>query len=377
MSNPGIRTKPDHIEKQVQQQKLDLLYKQSLPATFISLAVSLLLVKILWSVTNHTILLSWLGTLFASTLLRGSIFYRYYHQKTPSNTEPNTDYWEKLYYYTLTLSVAIWGIGCTYIIAFTPSSHQFIIYFFLMGMVSGAISVYSSIRYIVLTTTMLLIVPATIFFLLSDLPSHFYAGLGSTFFILSFLRSSKIMSTTLHNSFVLSLELHQAKEALEKLAKTDFLTGLNNRSAFTELASQQIKYCQRHDFPVALILLDLDFFKKINDNYGHAAGDQALKELAKIMTSSVRTSDICGRIGGEEFAILLPNASQNDAVKVAEKIRKNIEHTTIHYQHKQFTMTTSIGVTSIKNSLEKMLDSADKALYQAKQNGRNQVAIAS
>lgn len=166
---------------------------------------------------------------------------------------------------------------------------------------------------------------------------------------------------------------------LEEQARKDFLTDLPNRRYFLELAEQELLRTQRYNKPLSILMMDIDFFKSINDHYGHKAGDLALQKLASVCVSTLREVDVIGRIGGEEFAVLLPETSGNYAIEVAERIRSALENVEIILQQNTTPLkfTVSIGVTTIdrhKTTVDKMLQEADAALYQAKNTGRNKVA---
>lgn len=170
-------------------------------------------------------------------------------------------------------------------------------------------------------------------------------------------------------------ERQRLQEDLERLANTDSLTGLPTRRFFmTQLASELARR-QRYGHPLSLLMLDLDHFKQINDQWGHAVGDDALRLFADSVQCCLRTQDVAGRLGGEEFAILLPETAENVAIPVAERIRARIEHAPIITPKGKCSVTVSIGVTEASDGddLESLLRRADEALYSAKQGGRNQV----
>ncbi len=170
---------------------------------------------------------------------------------------------------------------------------------------------------------------------------------------------------------------------LLKMALEDPLTGLNNRRAFINRASSGLQESVSSSATVAVVLTDLDKFKLINDTYGHSAGDEVLKHFSRIMERSLRTYDVTGRIGGEEFAILLPNTTSEEAYKVINRLRKNIESTPCDYDEDDtrkntlsYTASFGIVVSEDKNSnIENLLSQADRNLYKAKEDGRNLVVI--
>ena len=163
---------------------------------------------------------------------------------------------------------------------------------------------------------------------------------------------------------------------LEKLAATDYLTGLHNRRYFMQRGMDEFKRAIRNNHPLALLMLDIDEFKKVNDTYGHEVGDTTLHQFGVTLKAVLREIDILGRLGGEEFAVLLPNTSLEDAFVLAERIRQTIANTTFEELREALSITTSIGVTALyKNmtGIDDMLRNADTAMYQAKNGGRNRV----
>jgi len=168
---------------------------------------------------------------------------------------------------------------------------------------------------------------------------------------------------------------------LMEIAIKDNLTGLYNRHGFEALFNKEFQKCQRYKKHACIMLFDIDNFKKVNDTYGHQAGDQVLSALALKCTEELRESDIIGRYGGEEFIVLLPETKIEGALKVAEKMRKSIESYLISTNSGELCITISIGLSYLekrqdKISTELMVKKADDALYEAKNNGRNQVRCA-
>lgn len=170
-------------------------------------------------------------------------------------------------------------------------------------------------------------------------------------------------------------ELKLEKEALAKMSMTDPLTGLYNRAKVEETFLYEQQQSIRHDDPLSIILMDLDYFKSINDLYGHNTGDIFLKEIAQLLRELFRTSDVIARWGGEEFLILLPKTDLHTAKKIALKLRDNMQETDFAGIGRR---TSSCGVATLlrNESLVSLVQRADSALYLAKDNGRNRVEIA-
>jgi len=171
-------------------------------------------------------------------------------------------------------------------------------------------------------------------------------------------------------------ELRAAKEEAEAQARTDMLTDLNNRRAFFEKGSQLLNQAARFNHALSFIMLDVDHFKHINDTFGHVIGDSVLLSLAQVLRSMAREVDVVGRIGGEEFAIILPETDISNAATFAERLRTFVENTSVNSAKGDIKITASFGIASIANcdmSLDKLISKADEALYRAKQNGRNRI----
>jgi diguanylate cyclase (GGDEF)-like protein len=165
-------------------------------------------------------------------------------------------------------------------------------------------------------------------------------------------------------------------QELERLANTDSLTGIWNRRYLLMIAEQEIKRSQRYNCSFAVLLIDIDHFKKINDTYGHSVGDKVIISMTQTVINNLRQVDCFGRFGGEEFVVLLPETDIDEAVIVAERIRENIQHKSIVVQEQTISITISIGVSSYKigeESIDTILQRADQGLYQAKKQGRNRV----
>ncbi|MEQ3649205.1 MAG: GGDEF domain-containing protein [Hyphomonas sp.] len=165
---------------------------------------------------------------------------------------------------------------------------------------------------------------------------------------------------------------------LRRLALSDGLTGLLTRRAFENEAERLTQLCTRHRHPLTLVYFDVDHFKSINDSYGHHAGDKVLKALAETCRTYLRQSDVFGRLGGEEFAILLPETDEKNAVMVAEKLRTAIGAMRFNFKDSTVAVTSSFGVATQSDrtyDLTTLLARADTAMYQAKQTGRNRCMV--
>jgi diguanylate cyclase len=165
------------------------------------------------------------------------------------------------------------------------------------------------------------------------------------------------------------------EKELRQQARTDVLTGIANRRYFLDRLDEEIKRVRRYGGELALAILDVDHFKKINDTYGHAAGDDALRVLTSTIEDSLRDTDLVGRLGGEEFGVMLPGTGLSGALEVAERIRTDVEAIDFHYMGVRIPITISVGVALVGEgeTVDTLSAKADEMLYQAKKNGRNRV----
>jgi two-component system, cell cycle response regulator len=177
------------------------------------------------------------------------------------------------------------------------------------------------------------------------------------------------------------VELHRQIQAknrqLEELALTDSLTGLPNRRAIAIWAERELQAAVRHCFSFWVVMVDLDHFKRINDNCGHDAGDQVLKKFSELLKANTRASNICGRVGGEEFLIALTHVDKTDVHIAIDRIRREVETERFMFGQQAWQVTASFGISGLRSNqatdFDQLLREADAALYAAKDNGRNRL----
>ncbi|HET7775801.1 MAG TPA: sensor domain-containing diguanylate cyclase, partial [Azospira sp.] len=235
----------------------------------------------------------------------------------------------------------------------------------------------------------------------SDMEARLRDGKGETFWALISARTMKEDGqTVVFVSFIDITERKQTESALRKLngqlafrlqeidllqdklkeqAIRDALTGLFNRRYLDETLEREVTRAQREGYPLAIAMLDLDHFKRLNDTYGHRAGDEMLRTFGQFLAHHARGDDIPCRYGGEEFVLVLPHVSQEVAMQRAEEWRAAFAEMTVNFGHLQLKATVSIGIACYPDhgaKAGKVLDAADAALYQAKEMGRNRVVLA-
>ena len=180
-----------------------------------------------------------------------------------------------------------------------------------------------------------------------------------------------------------ALAIHNAQlhRQVDQLSVTDSLTGLSNRRRFDRELANELTRARRYAKPLALILCDLDLFKAVNDRFGHPAGDAALRAMGEVLRQTVRETDLPARVGGEEFAVLMPETSQDEALEVAGRLRSGVEDQPVEWDGQTFRLTISVGVAgsageALPDAPDELYRMADEAMYRAKEAGRNRVVAA-
>lgn len=354
----------------VRADKLHLLYHQSYPALYVSVLMALLLCQALWGQAQHGLLIGWLVAICIASVIR-YILFREHRRRKPTSLQILD--WELPYAITLFIPSLVWGLGVLWIMIESTLLYQVVAFCFLLGMAGGAVSLYSARRYMAVGAMASVLLPATVWMLLRGSAMEASLGVASLIFMVVLMLTSTVLTTALGGNFRLAHRLAAAKHRAERLAQTDMLTGLDNRRAFFEHGQVLANYCERSRLPLCVVMIDADHFKQINDRYGHAAGDDVLCHLAGKLKLSLRKSDVCGRMGGEEFAMLLPNTQLAEAKALAERFCQSYAATPTHCDGVEIANTVSIGVACDGYDIDHLLHCADEALYQAKAAGRNRV----
>lgn len=175
------------------------------------------------------------------------------------------------------------------------------------------------------------------------------------------------------------IRVQNLNEQLKEISRIDGLTGLYNRRYWQERFELEYKLTFRTRAPVSVLILDIDHFKSVNDNYGHQAGDTVIKRVASIILEQTRETDVAGRYGGEEFVVILPDTNSQNATIVAERIRKEVMHCLIEHDMSEMRVTVSLGIAGFDENYStptQWLEAADAALYKAKNSGRNNTQLA-
>jgi len=287
--------------------------------------------------------------------------------------------WEITFVVSLALVCLAWGVGAWLVLPRQSALHQAMIYFYLMGISGGAVASYGAHAFATTVAVLSLMVPVTVAFALQDLAPLRAMAVGGLLYLAAAVRSMQAFYFFLRRTFQLQFELQQGYRYARAEADTDELTGLANRRAFMEAGRSALERARRYERPLSVILFDIDHFKQVNDRHGHAAGDEALRCVAVILRGTARASDTAGRLGGEEFAVLLPETARPEAVKLAERLRRDLAAIEFELDGTSIRFTCSFGVAQREAgtaSIDELLKAADVALYEAKDGGRNRVVAA-
>ncbi len=361
------RDKQQHIRIE----KIKLLYLHSLTPIILSAVAGLFLMAALWKSANHQHLLIWFATTFIFACARIWLM-TLFKRENPQGSAVLK--WEQPYAISLMAVFLVWSLGLICIMPRDNLSAVFILNTFSIGLAGAAISWYSPLRYLQMATISLALIPMIIVLLTLGHEETFWVGIAAICMYVSCMITSVLLQKTFNGNLELAYDLEQAKKQAENLARTDALTGLNNRRAFFDKAEPLFAYCKRSQQPISALMLDVDHFKKINDSYGHAAGDIALRNLAQLIITNLRDSDLACRFGGEEFAVLLPNTNAEEAMGMANMLKQLMASTTIALADENaLSLTASFGIAENGETVEDLLNHADKAMYAAKNSGRNHV----
>ncbi len=363
-----------HLKDTIREERLEVFFAQAPLAIILSPMAAAILVGAIWEVVERDLAISWVVVVTSMALLRFGLVAAFNARRSRVSSR----IWERLFISTLSLTGLAWGVGAWLLLP-EPFAYRAVVFFFVMGMASAAVAVYAIHWVAVVITVLALVLPATVEFLLQDSLPERLMGITVLLFVVAAFRSLRITSHFVQRAHSLSYELHEAKEHAETLARTDHLTGLHNRRSFYDSCETPFKLARRHGQALAAILFDIDRFKKINDAHGHAVGDEVLRILSRIVFETCRASDVAGRVGGEEFAILLPHTNATNAQELAERLREQMEQSVVHVGKSEVKFTASFGVVQMRaecESLEALVAAADAAMYQAKERGKNCVFVA-
>lgn len=361
------------LDAHIRAEEVRVVFQQAPPAQLISVVAAGVICYALWGVATHWRLLVWIGAIALCVVGRISLMMAFRRRQPAFEDMPA---WELRFLVSLAIVSLVWGLGGWFVMPWDSPLHQALVYFYLMGVAGGAVATYSAHALASAVAVFALMVPVTIAFAFENVLVLRALAAGGLLYIAAALRSTRSFGFFLRKTFQLSFELNQAYARARELSRTDDLTGLANRRAFVELGTSALDQARRYDRALSLVMFDIDYFKKINDTHGHAAGDEVLRAVASAVKGTARAADTPGRWGGEEFALLLPETSGAAAAALAERLRRDVEALRVAHNGTALQCTCSFGVAERDQAvlnLDALLGAADAALYLAKAQGRNRV----
>ena len=370
--NKRLAALTEEVQKRLVEQanarKTELILRLSLLVTLGTALASILLVAILWSVQDHVTLLVWLAILNTAIGIRMWVFHQYYRSGNNIDERKKLEKWHE---FSVIGSTVVWGSGSILLMPKDSLLHQVVILTFVLGLTGGAVGVYLSKQRLMLWVVSLFLIPQAMWFISRGEFMTTVLGLGCLFYLITILRFSRALYERLNQNFLLS-------EFLEEEASTDALTGLPNRRRVEEEAKKYSEIAKNSNQILAVTLLDIDHFKKVNDQYGHDAGDRVLQNVAHISPDNSPNNAFCWRIGGEEFGVMWLAETETEIWKRADELRKSIEKGTVDVKVSEnsvqtLKVTASFGVNTVRENLLCAIQDADQAMYQAKKKGRNRV----
>lgn len=301
--------------------------------------------------------------------------------RKPENNITAISNWQRINWLLIYCSAIGWGIYFGWVLSIQSLNHSMLV--LMLATISFAtIYCYWFCMHLLLCqfASILFVLPAIaviVLFQPDDFPLAIGLAVFSAFIIITAIRNNRHYYQQIDHE----VSLHKVQLELKKLSSTDDLTGLANRREYNSFMEQAFNRARRNSAKLSLVILDLDNFKTVNDNYGHAVGDQCLQHVAKILTShGKRDTDLKARIGGEEFALILPDTEMLSALNLASILCDTMNQSTFAAANSNLTITASFGVGEYNNAGDKTPDDffnrVDAAVYAAKRNGKNRVEIA-
>jgi len=363
------------LAEHIRGERVRFVFIQSaLPIVFSPLAAVILSVT-LWAAVDHRLLTWWTAGLIAICVLRIGTNFGFARAVAG---EREIRRWERIFIASIMLVDLWWGFGSLLLMPENVLIVDAVVFAFVMLMAGGHTASYSAHPFTVVAGVLCLTVPITVDFALQPDTFHRAMAFVSVMYVAASLRSIRTLGYFFGRTYRLAHELKQEKARAEELARIDFLTNLANRRAFYEQGEHELRSLEQGARPAAVVMLDIDHFKSINDRYGHAGGDAAIRSMAAVIRGNLRAGDVAGRLGGEEFALLLPEIALDAALAVAERIRAATESLVVEHDGCRISFTASAGVAALRagTTLDAWVARADAALYQAKLGGRNRVVAA-
>ncbi len=359
----------------IQAEQVKWLYTYG-PLDFITaLITGSVLVVLLWGVSSPAGLVSWLTIIVLISAARFYLNLLFKKAKPDADSMPG---WGTRYILGVLIAGFAWGSAGALFFPADSLQHQVFIAFALAGVCASTVSVLAALRLGFLLFSMPAMLPLLYLLVLQGEYNSFALALLILLFLLGLTVAARQTHQAIENVLKLQLENLELTRELQYEATHDSLMGLVNQREFKRRFERMSANAKAQRSPYALVFLDLDYFKQINDTAGHLAGDKLLREIGRLMKTKVRGRDTLARIGGDEFALLLEGCGKDQAVRIAEMLHRTINTFKLDYEGKLYGVGVSIGITFTidgSDDAASMLKAADKACYASKESGRNKIEV--
>ena len=340
-----------------------------------TLIAASVLTALLWGEVSRAGLVVWLVFVLLIAALRQALN-RGFVKAAPSSDAMAV--WGTRYIVGVVAAGLAWGAVGLFLFPFGSLLHQVFIAFALAGVCAASVSVLAALRMGFLLFAMPAVLPLLYRLVLVGTYDSFALALLILLFLLGLTVAARQTGQAIENVLKLQMENLELTRELQYEATHDSLMGLVNQREFKRRFDRLSASARANNSPYALVFLDLDFFKQINDTAGHLAGDKLLREIGRLMKTKVRNRDTLARIGGDEFALLLEGCSKDQAFRIAEMLHRTINTFRLDYEGKSYGVGVSIGIAYTldgSDSSASMLKAADKACYASKEGGRNRIEV--
>ena len=353
----------------------------AVPASLLTILInSLLLAIVEWRVAEQSNIIIWFLIINCLSIVRLTLYHAFVKHLDQQLLNP---FWYNLSILISVVSGLLWGGVVYFLFPEQNPVHQVFLGFVIAGMCAGGITTLSALLPSAICFVTSALLPVIIKFMIIDSEISFAMAIMSLLFLIMLIASAKRLNNTILQSLVAQYRYEDAEKTILHIAHYDELTQLPNRRLFMTNLYQQFAKSVRHNRIGALLFIDIDHFKGINDSLGHLVGDELLAEVAKRINSRLRSEDTAARLGGDEFVVLLseigsePALASSLAEKIAEEIRNQFEPLFV-IREMEIHLTASIGIALFpygELTAENIIHNADAAMYQAKENGRNKVRL--